>query len=94
MKILVLALPGIGDALMCTPAIELAKESQPDLMIDVLTMYHGAEEIFKRNENVNQTFFFDFEKEGFWRTLGFINTLRRKYDATINVYHQVRLGFL
>ncbi|MCL5021224.1 MAG: glycosyltransferase family 9 protein, partial [Bacteroidetes bacterium] len=41
---------------------------------------------FKRNENVNQTFFFDFEKEGFWRTLGFINTLRRKYDATINVY--------
>ncbi len=86
MKILVMALPGIGDALMCTPAIELAKKFRPDISIDVLTMYKGAEEIFKRMEEVEQTYCFDFMKEGFFRSLRFINSIRGKYDATVNIY--------
>ncbi len=86
MRILVISLPGIGDSLLSTPAIGLAKQFSPGSMIDVLVMFRGSEEVFKRNKNVSDVFFFDFMKEGVIKSLRFVRSLRGKYDATLNIY--------
>lgn len=86
MKILILALSGIGDALMFTPAIKLMRKHLPDAEINSLVMLNGVKNIFERNENINKVIFFDFMKEGFVKSLTFLNSIRGKYDVTINVY--------
>ncbi|MEJ2614763.1 MAG: hypothetical protein P8Z35_07385 [Ignavibacteriaceae bacterium] len=86
MKILVIALSGIGDALMFTPALKLISKAEPDAEIDVLVMLNGAKDIFERNENINRVIYFNFPEEGAFKSLRFVSSLRKKYDASINVY--------
>jgi heptosyltransferase-2 len=86
MKILVIALSGIGDALMFTPALELLKKHCPDSQIDALVMIRGSEEIYSLNPDLNEIIYFDFLKEGFLNSIKFISGLRKEYDASINVY--------
>jgi heptosyltransferase II len=86
MKILVIALSGIGDALMFTPALSLLRRNLPEAQIDALVMYHGAEEIYSANSNLNKVIHFNFLEEGAFKSLKFLFQLRKKYDASINVY--------
>jgi heptosyltransferase II len=86
MKILVIALSGIGDALMFTPALKLLRQSYPSAEIDTLVMYKGAEEILSANKNLNKVIHFNFLDEGALKSLKFLFQLRKKYDASINVY--------
>ncbi|MGQ9798504.1 MAG: glycosyltransferase family 9 protein [Ignavibacterium sp.] len=86
MKILILALSGIGDALMFTPALSLLKQELPQSEIDVMVMFGGAKDIFKNNPNINKVINFNFLKEGAINSLRFVLSLRGKYDVTINVY--------
>ena len=86
MKILVVALSGIGDALMFTPALKLISVAEPDSEIDALVMLKGAKDIFERNKNINKVIYFDFLREGAFNSLRFLLSLRKKYDASINVY--------
>ncbi len=86
MKILVIALSGIGDALMFTPAIELLKKYSPNSEIDALVMIKGSEEIFSLNPNLNKIIYFDFINEGLVNSLKFVKRLRNTYDSSINVY--------
>jgi len=86
MKILILALSGIGDALMFTPALKLLRQSLPSAQIDALVMFKGTKEIYETNPDFNKVIHFDFLKEGAANSLKFVVGLRNKYDATINVY--------
>jgi len=86
MKILILALSGIGDALMFTPALKLLRQSLPSAQIDALVMYRGTKEIYEANPNFSKIIHFDFLKEGAVNSLKFILGLRKKYDVTISVY--------
>jgi len=86
MKILVIALSGIGDALMFTPALKLLRKNLPEAHIDALVMYKGAEEIFSVNQNFNRVTHFNFLEEGVYNSLKFLFQIRKKYDASINVY--------
>lgn len=86
MKILVIALSGIGDALMFSPAISVLRKNLPAAEIDLLCMIKGVKEIYELNPKVNKVLHFNFMKEGFLKSLFFILKLRRKYDATFNVY--------
>ena len=86
MKILILALSGIGDALMFTPALSILKKEMPDAEIDALVMIGSAREMFERNKNINNVIYFDFLKEGFFSSIKFIFSLRKKYNLTVNVY--------
>ena len=86
MKILILALSGIGDALMFTPALKLLRQSLPVAKIDALVMFKGTKEIYEANPNFNKVIHFDFLKEGAINSLKFVLSLRKKYDITINVY--------
>jgi heptosyltransferase II len=86
MKILILALSGIGDTLMFTPALSLMKKEYPDADIDALVMINGVKEMYERNQNINRVIYFDFIKEGTVSSLKLISSLRKKYDVSINVY--------
>lgn len=86
MKILLIALSGIGDALMFTPALRFLKESYPDCQTDALVMIKGVKEIYERNPDINSVYHFDFMREGGARSLKYLASFRKKYDASINVY--------
>jgi heptosyltransferase-2 len=86
MKILVISLSGIGDALMFTPALKLLRKNLPETEIDALVMYRGANEIFENNPNLNRVIHFNFLGEGSFKSLKFLLQLRKKYDASISVY--------
>jgi heptosyltransferase-2 len=86
MKILIIALSGIGDALMFTPALNLLRKQIPGAKIDALVMFKSAGEILENNPNLNNVYHFEFMKEGFGKSFRYILGLRKKYDATINVY--------
>ncbi|MFO7446538.1 MAG: glycosyltransferase family 9 protein [Ignavibacteriaceae bacterium] len=85
-KILILALSGIGDALMFTPAIKLMRQHLPGAQIDALVMFKGVKDIYDRNPNLNNVIHFDFLKEGAVKSLFFMLKLRKKYDVSVNVY--------
>jgi len=84
-KILVLALSGIGDALMFTPAARLIKQNAA-IQLDALVMFRGVKDIYERNKDFNNVLYFDFMKEGALKSLVFMTKLYKKYDAVINVY--------
>ena len=86
MKILILALSGIGDALMFTPALKLLRATLPDAEIDALVMFRSAKDMYERNPNFNKVIFFDFLNSSKPQALKFVFQLRKKYDASINVY--------
>jgi heptosyltransferase-2 len=92
-RIIILALSGIGDALMVTPALRLLRERLPKAQIDVMVMMRGAEEIFRRNPNVSNVVFFEFLREGYWKSLSFLASVRGRYDASINVYPSNRIEY-
>lgn len=86
MKILIIALSGIGDALMFTPALALLQRHLPDAQIDALVMYRGALEIYSSNPDLNKVIHFNFLEEGAFKSLKFLFQLRKNYDTSINVY--------
>lgn len=86
MKILVIVLSGIGDALMFTPALKILKQEFPAAEVDALVMFGGAKDIFLNNPDVNRLIHFNFLKEGIFNSIRFVFSLRKRYDVTINVY--------
>ena len=86
MKILILALSGIGDALMYTPSLALLRKHYPDAQVDALVMFKGVEDMYKRTGYLDSVIYFDFMKEGAIKSFQFLRTLRGKYDYSINVY--------
>jgi heptosyltransferase-2 len=86
MNILILALSGIGDALMFTPALKLLRSALPDAQIDALVMFKGVKDMYERNKDINNVFYSDFIKQGILTSLNYTLKLRNKYDSSINVY--------
>jgi heptosyltransferase-2 len=93
MNLLVLALSGIGDALMFTPTAALIKKHRPDVELDALVMYHGVVDIYQRSELFRKVTYFNFLEEGAVRSLQFVFSLRNKYDASISVYPANRFEY-
>jgi len=86
MRILIIALSGIGDALMFTPALKKLKENFPSSEIDALVMYKGVKEIYERLPEISKIHYWEFLKEGKLKSFLFVLGLRKKYDISINVY--------
>lgn len=85
-KIIVLALSGIGDALMFVPTILLIKNKYPDFQIDVLVRNNDIKLIFETMGEINNVIYFDFLGAGYLGSLKFLLSIRNKYDAGINIY--------
>jgi heptosyltransferase-2 len=86
MKILVIALSGIGDALMFTPSLKKLHEDFPSAQIDLLAMYKGVKDIYQNLPGVNNVLFHDFLNSPKLKSLSFVLNLRNKYDISISVY--------
>lgn len=86
MKLLVIALSGIGDALMFTPALTLIKENIKEIEIDALVMYNGVKDIYERTNYFSKIHYFDFLNEPKVKALRFVWNLRQNYSHSINVY--------
>lgn len=86
MKILILALSGIGDALMFTPALQLLRAKFPEAEIDAMVMYKGVKEIYERTNLFSAIHHFDFLNASKFSSLKFVLKFRGKYDVSINVY--------
>ncbi len=86
MRLLVIALPGIGDALLFTPAAALIRKNFPNIEMDSLVMFKGARDIYERSGLFNKVIYHDFLREPMMKSLIFVAGLRGRYDASINVY--------
>jgi len=86
MKIIILALSGIGDALMFTPAMQLIRNNFPEAEIDAMVMYKGVKEIYERTNLFNAIYYFDFLASSKFSSLQFVKKFRKKYDVSLNVY--------
>ena len=93
-KILVLCLPGIGDALMATPMIKLLKVKHPEAVIEVACMFGAIEYVFKNNPNVSATHKLSLYKENRFVGLRQILALRKnKYDISILAFPAFRCEY-
>jgi len=91
MKILIVCLPGIGDALMATTMIRLLKQKNPDAQIDVACMFGAVEYIFKNNPDINSIYRLPLYKENKLKGLRQIFNLRKnKYDISIVAFPAFR----
>lgn len=91
MKILVLCLPGIGDALMATPMVRVLRKQFPKAEIDVACMFEGVRYVFQNNPNVNNVRLLSLYKEN--RVIGVLRVLflrRYNYDLSILAFPAFR----
>jgi heptosyltransferase-2 len=86
MNILIIALSGIGDALMFTPALQKLNDEVPGANIDALVMYGGVKDLYEKLPQISKVHYFDFLNKSKLESLRFALSLRKKYHATINVY--------
>lgn len=86
MKILIIALSGIGDALMFTPALVKLKEKTPNAEIEALVMFKGVKNIYENLPQITKVHYHDFINNSKLSVLKTILSLRGKFDISINVY--------
>ena len=90
-KILLLALPGIGDALLATPMIELLRNARPDAEIHAFIMFSSTKEMYEHDPYIDRVHHYDFLNSSKAGALKFVNDLRKmRFDVSINVYPQNR----
>jgi ADP-heptose:LPS heptosyltransferase len=84
MKILILCLPGVGDALMATPMVKVLRKAFPKIQIDLLCIFEGVSHVYKNNPYVDKVFLVSLYKQkkilGLKRLTPFRN---KKYDVSI-----------
>ncbi|MDP2168784.1 MAG: glycosyltransferase family 9 protein, partial [Thermodesulfovibrionales bacterium] len=85
MKIIIMPLYGIGDALMSTPALRNIKE-KTGAHITYLHMFKTTRDILINNPCIDEGIHFPFLNSGRLEGLRFLLRLRGKFDASINFY--------
>ncbi len=90
-RILIIALPGVGDALLATPMIELLRKAKPEAEIHVLVMFAATKEMFDSDPFIDHVHFYDFVNGGKAGALKTVFGLRRiGFDISMNIYPQNR----
>lgn len=86
-QFLVIALPGIGDALLSVPAIRHIHQAWPDSQVDLLVMFKSAQQALETSPMIRRVYFHDFLKSSLVDSLRAVWSLRRiRYDASMLVY--------
>jgi heptosyltransferase II len=94
MKILVIAMAGIGDALIATPLIRELRANFPDATIDALVLWPGSKDLLENNPHLNRVHQKNLIKCGKLKGLRFLWSLRRnRYDVSINTHPQPRVHY-
>lgn len=94
MKILVIAMAGIGDALIATPLIHELRANFPDATIDALVLWQGSKDLLENNPYLNRVCQKNLIKAGKFESLQFLWSLRKnRYDVSINTHPQARIHY-
>ena len=94
MKILVISLAGIGDALLATPLLHELRANFPEAVIDVLVKEKGAKDFLENNPHINRVFYKDLLNCGKLEGVRFLWSLRReRYQLSINTHPQSRAHY-
>ena len=95
MKILVISLAGIGDALLATPFIHELRANFPDATIDALVLWAGARDLLENNPHLNRIHQKNLVTAGRLDTAGKLEALRlfwslrrERYDVSVNTHPQ------
>jgi len=93
-RILVIAMAGIGDALIATPLIHELRVNFPDATIDALVLWAGSRDLLENNPHLNGTHQKNLITCGKFAGLKFLWLLRRhRYDVSINMHPQPRIHY-
>ena len=83
-KVIVFCLPGIGDAILFTPALAVLRRALPEAQITVVTMFRGTAEILETNPDVSEVRHFDFFNAGRLAGLRYVWRLRQEgFDLSL-----------
>ena len=94
MKILVVSLAGIGDALLATPLIHELRANFPEATIDGFVLWPGSRNLLENNPHLNRLHHKDLIKAGKLDSLNFLLSLRKEhYDVSINTHPQSRIHY-
>ena len=94
MKILLIAMSGIGDTLIATPLLRELRANFPEAQIDVLVMWAGAKDLLEGNPTVNRVWQKNLIQDGALNSLPFLRELRReRYDLSLNAHTQGRRAY-
>ncbi len=94
MKILVIAMAGIGDTLLATPLIHELRANFPEATIDALVLWAGSKNLLENNPHLNRVHQKNLIKSGKLETLHFLRSVRREgYDVSINTHPQSRIHY-
>jgi ADP-heptose:LPS heptosyltransferase len=95
MRILVISMAGIGDALIATPLIHELRANFPGATIDALVLWAGSRDLLENNPHLNRVHQKNLvtagklDTAGKLRALRFFWSLRRgHYDVSINTHPQ------
>lgn len=91
MKILVISLAGIGDALLATPLIHELRANFPDAGMDALVLWAGSRDLLENNPHLDRIHQKNLIQAGKFETFSFLRSLRKnRYDVSINTHPQSR----
>ncbi len=94
MRILVLALAGIGDCLIATPLFHELRLHYPDAELEAFVFWKGSADLLEGNPHVNTVHQKNLVKEGTVKALRYLWQLRRRrFDITINAHPQGRIHY-
>ena len=93
-KVVVFCLPGIGDAILFTPALAVLRQALPEAQITVITMFRGTADILSTNPDINEVRQFDFFNAGRWAGLRYVWKLRQEgFDLSLMPFPSNRLEY-
>ena len=93
-RIIVFCLPGIGDAILFTPALALLRRLFPKAHIAVMTMFHGTADILATNPDLDEVHHFDFFNAPKLESIRHLWRLRQAgYDLSIMAFPSNRLEY-
>lgn len=89
MKILVVALAGIGDALIATPLLHELRANFPEAVLEALVFWPGSKDLLEGNPHLDAVHQRNLVKEGYGGALRYLCGLRRqRYDIVVNAHPQ------
>jgi len=93
-RILVIALAGIGDCLIATPLIHELRLQYPEAALEALVFWPGSRDLLEGNPHLNTIHQKNLVQEGYLRSVRYLLGLRRRrYDLSINAHPQGRIHY-
>ena len=89
MRILVVALAGIGDCLIATPLIHELRVNHPEAVLDAFVFWPGSKDLLDGNPHLNTVHQKNLLKAGRVQSLKYLFGLRKqRYDIVVNAHPQ------